>query len=139
MSKSSEGRTSALSFDGALPLAISSGRMTFATSADSNNGRFMIPFGCTLERLYYSIVTTSTATGTRNMNVGTASDADKFVDATSITVPSALEMREVDLTATDGTVPSRTITAGEELQFELGAGVAGGVVIATAIVSPNSG
>lgn len=136
MNKADAVRSNAIAYSGGLTMLLQTERMTFATSADSNNGRAVLPFDAYIERFYYSIITTSTATGSRTINVGSAGDADAFIAGHVVALPDAAEMREVDLTATDGTIVTRTIPAGTEVQFELPAGIAGGVISGALVVTP---
>lgn len=141
MAKADAYRSSAMVYDGAAVIVASTGAMTFATSAaDSSNGANMIPYSGYIESVDVSIIAAATtSTPGLTINVGSATDADAFIVGAAIDA-TTVGVYRIDLTATDGTIVSRNVAAGEIVQVQLPQATVAGTSVtvgAAVVVTPR--
>lgn len=140
--KLSEARMSALNFDGAAPLIIQSDKISTTTAAQSNKKGGLVPWPAYLERLFALVTTPATTTGwVIPISLSDTVTTGKFVNAASLSLDANTGLVEINLSATDGTVPSRNIAAGTFLEFNFGISTNTGtaaVIAVCAVLSPRS-
>jgi len=141
MPKAAEYRTSAAQYDGAMPLLVASPSITVATTAVANKGQQMVPFNCTIQKAYVAVQTAITSGHVIKVNIGTSTDADKFVDAWPLTTGNgkAAGLYEIDLTSTAAWKIGTAVLAGQIVEFGMDlASTAAGTFGAAMVLSPNA-
>lgn len=130
--KTPEGRTSALEYDGAIPLLVNSPEMTWSATTQEDKGQFMVPFNAVIQEMVVSVKGTATDTGARPLNVGTTTDTDKFVAAYDVDVATAEVLR---FDGTNSAVfTSNSVNAGDIIEFGLNSGAAASGTIGVTLV-----
>lgn len=128
--KISRARSGAIVWDGSALMLCQSGLLSLGTTAAS--GSFVqVPFDGYIEaiRMTTHTLATTSATGGFKLNVGSATDSDAYVAAASISLSSQGGTEIVNLSATDGTITTRNVTAGDGVICSATAGATAGAAI----------
>lgn len=140
--KTIEARMSGLNFDGAAPLVLHSDKISSTTAAQNNKKGGLVPWAAFLERLYAVVLTAATATGfVIPISLSNTATTGSIVNAANLSLDANTGLVEINLTATDGTVPNRNIPAGTFVEFNFGISTNTGtaaVVAVTAVLTPRS-
>lgn len=139
MAKLTEGRASALRWDGAMPLPIMSEKISGLSQAQANKKGGFVPWDAYLEELWALVITAASQADATTLNVGNVSTVGKYVSGIPVLALSIAGMRWLDLT--QSYVMTRDIPAGNFVEFGTTAATAGtavAVVAFTAILVPKS-
>ena len=129
-------KTSAVDFDGAAPLFINAGEVTFNT-VTQNAIKHLVPWGCSIAKVWLSNRTAATST-TLYMDFGTTADDDAFLNAYQVDASAgSTGMIEISLDTTVVTNwISQSVSAGDTFMISFQTGV-GGAVSVLVLLSPN--
>lgn len=127
-------KTSAVEFDGAMPLAISSGEMTYTTTSVYGI-KHLIPWRCQIQKLWLNVRTTSTDTALF-LDIGTMADIDANLDAYRVDASTAgLFVISLDTTVVTQWV-TQTFAAGDVATISIQTGNTA-VISVLMLLSPN--
>lgn len=131
---SPSGRTSALQYDGSLPVVINSPVMAYAATAVSNQGSFVAPCDLEIVAAVLNVIVTPTH-ATADLNIGTRADADAFLDLFEVT---DLATGVHDLLTEGGVLwVNKNINRGDVVEFELTAADTTGDIAVTLVCMPR--
>lgn len=140
MAKLGEGRTSALSFDGSVPLIVNAGEVTLNTASGTPQvvGKHVVPWDCSIVKAYVTVRTASTVTSL-TVDVGNTGSTSAYLSAYRYDA-SAAGVIDIPLNSTqNSSFVSASVTAGKVVQFSFNynptsaSGVVGGLLV----LSPN--
>lgn len=130
-------------FDGADLLTLSTGEITLLTSTAVSGISFMVPWACTIQRLYiYTRVAASSASDGVQFTLGTKATTSIMAYITGLSCSTAATMNIIEGTNTTIFTGSQgnSVLAGDSLVFTCLSGQAGllaGVLAASVVVNPN--
>lgn len=134
MTKSPTFRSSSVEFDGAAPLYLSSGEVTFNTVSQYGIN-FMVPWNCGIQKVYLNVRTAATITDLF-MHLGTAATAGAYMSTYRVDASTAGLYSISTITTVETTWISQTVSAGSVMRVVFTTG-ATAVVAVTVVLNPN--
>lgn len=134
MVKSPTYRASSIEFDGAAPLYLSSGEITFNTVSQTGIN-FMVPWNCGIQKVYLNVRTTATATDLF-MHLGTTASAAANLSGYRVDASTAGIFSISTITTVETTWVTQTVSAGNVFRVTFTTG-ATAVVAVTVVLNPN--
>lgn len=134
MPKSPDHRSSAVSFDGAIPFVVNSPEMTLHT-AQADQGKFTAPCDGTIVKVTTNLIE-APGTASATVLIGKQGDPDYFTSTTDLTYATgdATGVREqvADLSNLD-------VSEGDVIEFGTGGeATTTGLITCTLVISPNA-
>lgn len=137
MTKLTKGRTSELSYDGAMPHVITSGRMAFGTAAVANQGVYVANEAMRIVRAGVRILATTASTAA-DLQIGTATGtSNRILQPIDLLGASGAGYYDITMATLWG-ASGKLIAKGEVVKFGLAAATAAGSVAVTLELMPQS-
>lgn len=137
MTKLTRGRTSEMSYDGAMPAVVNSGRLAFGTAAVANQGFYVANTPMRIVRAGVRILATTASTAA-DLQIGTATGTSNRI-LQPIDLLGAGGVRYYDIThATLWGASGKNVAQGEVIKFGLAAATAAGSIAVTLELMPQS-